>query len=117
MHNNCSEVHHEQYIGNNQGQRNSFCDKKCVVPFIEAEDCRDKNIHASKIMNTKWVPANNVLRKLKVLETTRMTANCFLKHGIPFQFIGFNTIVWQPQRYEAFRDFIFSRWNKDGINT
>ena len=87
------EIYYEQYIDNNQGQRNGFYYKKCVVPFIEAKDCRDENIHVSKIMNTKWVPANAILRKLKVLQAVKMANNCFMKHGFSFQFIGFNTIV------------------------
>jgi hypothetical protein len=42
------------------------------------------NIHAFKIMNVEWVPKNMVLRRPKILEATRMTVNCLLKHGIPF---------------------------------
>jgi len=37
-----------------------------IVPFIETEDCKDKNIHAFEIVNAKWVPEGTVLRKLKV---------------------------------------------------
>jgi len=60
--------------------------KNMVVPFIEVEDCRDGNIHTFEIVNAEWVSECAVLKKLKVLEVTRITANYFLKHRVPFQY-------------------------------
>jgi hypothetical protein len=59
--------------------------KNVVIPFIEAEDCRDGNIHAFEIVNTEWVPEGAVLRKPRIPETAKMAAKCFLKNGAPFQ--------------------------------
>ena len=55
------------------------------VPYIEAEDCKDGNLHAFEIVNTEWVPENTVLRRPIISDTARMIAKCFLKHGLPFQ--------------------------------
>ncbi|XP_061965260.1 uncharacterized protein LOC133689413 [Populus nigra] len=55
------------------------------VPYIEAEDCKDGNLHAFEIVNTEWVPENMVLRRPIISDTSRMIAKCFLKHGLPFQ--------------------------------
>jgi hypothetical protein len=60
--------------------------KNMVVSFIEEEDCRNKSIHAFKIINVEWVPKGMILRRLKILEAIMMVVNCFLKHGIPFQY-------------------------------
>jgi len=60
--------------------------RNIVVPFIKVEYCKDENIHAFKIINIYWVPKNTVLRRPKILEVVKMTANYFLKHEIPFQF-------------------------------
>jgi len=60
--------------------------KNVVVPFIKAEHYRDKNIHNFEIMNAQWVFEDMMLRRLKILEATRMAVNCFKKHKIPFQF-------------------------------
>ena len=54
------------------------------IPFIEAEDCKDDNIHAFEIVNTDWVPENTVLKKPKISEAARMAAQCFLERGISF---------------------------------
>jgi hypothetical protein len=40
--------------------------KNGVVPFIEADDCKDNNIHAFEIVNIDWVPENTVLRRLRI---------------------------------------------------
>jgi hypothetical protein len=58
--------------------------RNVVVPFIEKEDCNDKNIYAFKIVNIKCVPENMVLRRPKISEETRMAVKCFLRHGIFF---------------------------------
>ncbi|KAJ6884344.1 hypothetical protein NC652_031366 [Populus alba x Populus x berolinensis] len=55
------------------------------VPYIEAEDCKDGNLHAFEVVNTEWVPENTVLRRPMISDTARMIAKCFLKHGLPFQ--------------------------------
>jgi hypothetical protein len=62
-----------------------FMIRNMVVPFLEALNCRDMNIHVFKILNAKRVPKNTVLRRPKISETTRMTVNCLLKHGIPLR--------------------------------
>lgn len=62
-----------------------FMVKNMVVPFIEARDYKDRDIHAFKIINIKWVLENIVLRRPMVLEEMKMITKCFLKHGIPFQ--------------------------------
>jgi len=59
--------------------------KNVVIPFIEAEDCRDGNIHAFEIVNAEWVPEGAVLRKPRIPETTKMAAKCFIKNGAPCQ--------------------------------
>jgi len=46
--------------------------KNVVVPFIEADDCKDNNIHAFEIVNTDWVPENTVLRRPRISEAARM---------------------------------------------
>jgi len=58
--------------------------RNVAVPFIEAENYRDGNLHAFKVMNTEWVPENIVVRKPEILEATKMAAKSFLKHKIPF---------------------------------
>lgn len=58
--------------------------RNVVVPFIEIEDCNDRNIHAFKIVNIKWVSENIMLRRPKISKTIRMAAKCFLKHEILF---------------------------------
>jgi hypothetical protein len=68
--------------------------KNVAVPIIEADDCKDNNIHAFEIMNTDWVPENTVLRRLRILEAARMATQCFLERGIPFQY---NPIVGVPE--------------------
>jgi hypothetical protein len=55
-----------------------------VVPFIEVEDCRYRNINAFEIVNVEWVPGGVVLKKLKISEVAKMVANYFLKNRIPF---------------------------------
>jgi hypothetical protein len=60
--------------------------RNLVVPFIEAEDCKDGNLHAFEIMNTEWVPENIVVRKPEILEATKMAAKSFLKRKIPFTY-------------------------------
>ena len=42
--------------------------KNVTMPFLEAEDCMDENLHAFEIVNTKWVPESIVLRKPRILE-------------------------------------------------
>jgi hypothetical protein len=59
--------------------------KNVAIPFIEAKDCRDGNIHAFEIMNTEWVPEGVVLKKPRIPEAAKMVARCFLKNGAPFQ--------------------------------
>ncbi|KAL3609378.1 hypothetical protein D5086_000398 [Populus alba] len=66
-----------------------------AVPFIEAEDCRDVNLHAFEVVNTEWVPKNTVVRKPEILEATKMAAKSFLKHKIPFQY---DVEVGKPER-------------------
>ena len=60
--------------------------KNIAIPFIEAEDYRDGNIHAFEIMNTKWVPVGAMLRKPRIPEAVKMVARCFLKNRAPFQY-------------------------------
>jgi hypothetical protein len=59
--------------------------KNVAIPFIEAEDCRDGNVHAFEIMNTEWVPEGAMLRKPRIPEAAKMVARCFLKNRAPFQ--------------------------------
>ncbi|XP_073261302.1 uncharacterized protein [Populus alba] len=60
--------------------------RNVAVPFIEAEDCKDRNLHAFEVVNTKWVPKNNVVRKPEISKATKMAAKSFLKHEIPFSY-------------------------------
>ncbi|XP_073260913.1 uncharacterized protein [Populus alba] len=60
--------------------------KNVTIPFLEAEDCTDENLHAFEIVNTEWVPESTVLRKPKISTATKMAVRCFLEHGIPFQY-------------------------------
>ena len=60
--------------------------RNVVIPFIEAEDCKDGNIHAFEIVNTEWVPEGVVLRKPRISEAAKMVARCFLKNRAPFQY-------------------------------
>ncbi|XP_073259781.1 uncharacterized protein [Populus alba] len=69
--------------------------KNVAIPFIEAEDCKDNNIHAFEIVNTDWVPENTVLRRPRISEAARMVAQCLLERGIPFQY---NPITEIPKR-------------------
>jgi hypothetical protein len=68
--------------------------KNVAVPFIEACDCKDNNIHAFEIVNTDWVPENTVLRRPRISEAARMATQCFLERGIPFQY---NPITGIPE--------------------
>ena len=58
--------------------------RNVVIPFIEAEDCKDENNYALKIINTDWVPKNTVLRRSKISKAIRMAVICFLEHEISF---------------------------------
>ncbi|XP_073263350.1 uncharacterized protein [Populus alba] len=69
--------------------------RNVAVPFIEAEDCRDRDFHAFEVVNTKWVPENTVVRKPKISQATRMAAKSFLKYKIPFQY---DVEVGKPER-------------------
>jgi hypothetical protein len=69
--------------------------KNVAIPFIEAEDYKDNNIHAFKIVNTDWVLENTVLRRPRISEAARMAAQCFLERGIPFHY---NPITEVPKR-------------------
>jgi len=60
--------------------------RNVAVPFIEAEDCKDGNLHAFEVVNTEWVPENTMVRKPEILEATKMAAKSFLKHKIPFPY-------------------------------
>jgi hypothetical protein len=68
--------------------------KNVAVPFIEANDCKDNNIHAFEIVNADWVPENTVLRRPRISEAARMASLCFLNRGIPFQY---NFIIRIPE--------------------
>ncbi|XP_073267151.1 uncharacterized protein [Populus alba] len=60
--------------------------RNVAVPFIEAEDCKDGNLHAFEVVNTEWVPENTVVRKPEISEATKMVAKSFLKNKIPFPY-------------------------------
>ncbi|XP_073264252.1 uncharacterized protein [Populus alba] len=60
--------------------------RNVAVPFIEAEDCKDGNLHAFEVVNTEWVPENTVVRKPEISEATKMAAKSFLKHKILFPY-------------------------------
>ena len=60
--------------------------KNVAVPFIEAEDCVDGNLHAFEVVNTEWVPENTIRRKPGISEATKMAARNLLKHKIPARF-------------------------------
>jgi hypothetical protein len=74
--------------------------KNVAIPFIEAEDREDNNIHAFEIVNTDWVPENTVLRRPRILEVARMAAQCFLERGIPFQY---NPSTGVPERVNSIK--------------
>jgi len=80
----CLKYTMKRMLINVKDEKTVFMIKNVVVLFIEVEDCRDKNIYSFKIMNAKWVSKGAMLRKLKVFETVKMAANCFLKHGVSF---------------------------------
>jgi hypothetical protein len=69
--------------------------RNVLVPYIKAEDCKDGNLHAFEIVNTKWVPENTVLRRPIISDTTKMIPKCFLKHGLPF---WYDPITGNPER-------------------
>ena len=71
---------------NAKDEKTMFMIKNVVIPFIEIEDCRDKNTYSYKNINAKWVSKGAMLRKLKVFETVRMAANFFLKHMVSFRY-------------------------------
>jgi len=58
--------------------------KNMVIPFIEAEECKDGNIHNFKIINIEWVSKVMVLKRPKILKASRIAVKCFLEHEIPF---------------------------------
>jgi hypothetical protein len=60
--------------------------RNVAVPFIEAEDCRDGNLHAFEVMNTEWVPENTMVRKPEISEAIKMVPKSFLKHKTPFPY-------------------------------
>ena len=60
--------------------------RNVTVPFIEAEDCRDGNLHAFEVVNIEWVPENTMVRKSEISEATKMAAKSFLKHKSHFQY-------------------------------
>jgi len=61
--------------------------RNVAVPFFEAEDCKDGNLHAFEVVNTEWVPENTVVRKPELSEATKMAAKSFLKHKIPCPYV------------------------------
>ncbi|XP_034899372.1 uncharacterized protein [Populus alba] len=60
--------------------------RNVAVPFIEAKDYKDGNLYAFEVVNTEWMPENTVVRKPEISEATKMAANNFLKHKIPFPY-------------------------------
>lgn len=56
--------------------------RNIVVPFIEAKDYGNKNIHTFEIVNAEWVPERTMLRRLKILEAARMIVNHFFRYRI-----------------------------------
>jgi hypothetical protein len=70
------------------------------IPYIEAEENKDGNLHAFEVVNAEWVPENTVQKKPKVSEATRMAAKYFLKHGLPFQY---DPITRMPERINVIK--------------
>jgi uncharacterized Fe-S cluster protein YjdI len=60
--------------------------KNVAVPFIEAEDCTDGNLHAFEVVNTEWVPENTARRKARISRATKMAAKSLLKNKVPARF-------------------------------
>jgi len=56
--------------------------RNIVVPFIEAKDYGNENIHTFEIVNADWVPEHTMLRRLKILEAVRMIVNRFFRYKI-----------------------------------
>jgi hypothetical protein len=56
------------------------------IPYIEAEESKDGNLHAFDVVNAEWVPEYTVQRKPEVSKAARMAAKYFLKHGLPFRY-------------------------------
>ena len=82
--------------------------KNVAVPFIEAEDCMDGNLHAFEVVNTEWVPENTIRRKPRISEATKMAVKSLLKHQVParfgkrkrkFEWIGMTKLKVAEQRF------------------
>jgi hypothetical protein len=78
------QVYHEWDAGNVKAKETISMIKNVPIPFIEAEDCKDKNVHAFEIIYTDLVLDNTIMRRSKILETIRIAAKCFLEREIPF---------------------------------
>ena len=69
--------------------------KNVAVPFIEAEDCTNRNLYAFEVVNTEWVPKNTIIRKPRISEATKTAAKNLLKHEILVQFdAGKGKVEW-----------------------
>jgi hypothetical protein len=54
------------------------------VPYIEAEESKDGNLHAFEVVNDEWVPENTTRKKPEVSKAVKTAVKYFLKHGLPF---------------------------------
>jgi len=71
-----------------------------AIPYIEAKESKDENLHAFEIVNIEWVLENLMLRKLVISEAERMTTKYFLRHGLPFRY---NPVTGNPERISPIR--------------
>lgn len=58
--------------------------KNMLIPYIEVNESKNKNLHHSKVMNIEWVLKNTVKRKPRIFYIAKMSVKYFLKHGLPF---------------------------------
>ena len=68
------------------------------IPYIEAEESKDGNLHAFEVVNAEWVLENTIRRKPEISEAAKMAAKYFLKHGLPFQY---DLTTGMPERVNA----------------
>ena len=58
--------------------------KNVVVPFIKAEDCKDKNIHAFEVVNAEWILKGANIEEAKDPRSCKNSCQMFLSKCNPF---------------------------------
>jgi hypothetical protein len=69
-----------------KGEKALSLTKNVLIPYIEVQKCKNRNFHASEVVNDEWVSENTIKRKLEILKAAKVAIKCFLKYKLPFRY-------------------------------